>query len=467
MPVFNERVICGLGRGIAKTGRLDKEGVALAETNLLRFTRLAEAMAVRSLELVATAAVREADNGPDFIGRVTELTGYPVTVLDGAQEAQLAALGVVAGVPEADGIVGDLGGGSLELVEVSKGALGRSLSLPLGPLRLMDQDEGDKVKLRARIVDSLKEVPWLDSMTGRAFYAVGGAWRNIARLHMEQTNYPLHVIHNYQLNAVEVVGVAGVISQQGRRSLAKMSSVSRRRLDTLPFAALVLGALVGSGRPEKVVFSAFGLREGLFYERLPKKQQGQDPLLVAARDIERRNGRFPGFGPALADWMAPLIARHLSLPRRLMEAACLLSDTAWRSHPDYRAEEAMEQVLYSPLVAVTHAERAFIGLALYIRYGGNGEDDEVAVPRQLLSDSAAQQARRLGLAMRLANAISGGTRDLLLKTSLVVENDDLRLVLPEDGSVPAGEVLDRRLQALASAMSVNGTLIANEDDGGD
>ncbi|MEQ8650851.1 MAG: Ppx/GppA family phosphatase [Kiloniellales bacterium] len=466
LPVFNERVICGLGKGLAQSGRLSAEGKASALPTLLRFARLAEAMQVAEVVLLATAAVRDAEDGPAFVEEAESHCGYPIRILDGEQEAILAAYGVLVGIPQADGFAGDLGGGSLELIELNQGQLGRRVTLPLGPLRLMDSSEGDRSKARALVRKALGEVPWLDEMAGRNFYAVGGAWRNMARVHMQQIAYPLHVIQHYAIGTDAAVELSGVIAQQGKRSLSKTSAVSRRRVETLPFAAIALAGVLQRTRPMQVVFSSFGLREGLLYEGLSSRERSKDPLLLIAEDFAKREARFPNLGKALLDWLTPVYIEVRGLERRLVAAACHLGDVAWREHPDYRAPQALSRLLYYPYAGLDHPGRAFLGLAAYLRYGGNMEDDDAAGARALLSAVARHEARLLGLGIRLAYSVCGGAPPVLARTKLTIVGRRLRLRLPEDGSLPPGGALSRRHEALAQAMGLEGTqLVFDEDEG--
>ena len=452
VPLFNERVICGLGKGVGPTGKLNPQGAELALTNLLRFTRLAEAINVATLDLLATAAVRDAENGREFVAEVERRCGYPVQVLGGDQEARLSALGVVAGLPEADGMMGDLGGGSLELVELNTGKIGRSVTLPLGPLRLIDLSGDDRGRAKAEIAKHLTQLAWMRELRGRTFYAVGGAWRALARVQMEQSGYPLHVIHGFTLGRSEVMQLTTVIGQQGKRSLARLGSVSRRRAEALPHAALLLGSIVEIGQAREVVFSSFGLREGFLYDRLPDSERLQDPLLVAAVDFAQREGRFPDLGEDLHHWVATLFEDDKPAQARMVAVTCHLADVAWREHPDYRAIQAYTRLLYHPFVGIDHVDRAFLAFAVFVRYGGDAEDAAIGTARALLSEKLLQRARILGLALRLAFSLSGGTGAMLARARLSLSSRELVLTLPADGSLPPGEAIERRLKALADAL---------------
>jgi exopolyphosphatase/guanosine-5'-triphosphate,3'-diphosphate pyrophosphatase len=450
-PIFNEKVLCGLGRELNSTGKLSPAGVALALPNLLRFTRLAKTMEIGRLVLLATAAVREASDGPDFVAEAEALCGWPIQVLSGTEEARLSALGVVAGIPGADGIMGDLGGGSLELVELNAGQVGRTATLPLGPLRLIETCGEDRAAAAAEIDRHLAAIDWLGEARGRGFYPVGGAWRNLARLKMAQDAYPLHVIHGYRLSGEAARSHAGLVGRQTDRSLQRIKSLPRRRLETLPYGALVLDRLLRVTGCEAVIFSALGLREGFLFDRLPAEELARDPLLEMAGGLAAREGRFDDLGEPLFDWTAPLFTEETEAQRRLRRVVCHISDLAWREHADYRAVQAFRRVLHHPFLAIDHPERVFLAFAVYTRYGGNLANPEVADYLRLIDPADAHRARLLGLALRLAYQLSGATAGILRRCTLKLDRGSPDLVLPGDGSVPDGGAVQRHLAALVEA----------------
>ncbi|WP_207458812.1 Ppx/GppA family phosphatase [Azospirillum sp. SYSU D00513] len=456
MPIFNEKLLCGLARGVEKTGRLNPEGVVQALGALERFRVMADSMRVCRLDVLATAAVRDADDGAEFVEAVGRRTGLQVQVISGEREAQLSAMGVLSGTPGADGLVGDLGGGSLELVALARGEIGEQVTTPLGPLRLMETGlrQGDL----AKYVDKhFERLDWLGTAKGRPFHPVGGSWRALAKLHMEQVNHPLHIIHGYRMPASEARDFAALIARQSKSSLEKLSG-SRRRGDTLPFAALVFERLLRAAQPSHVVFSAYGLREGHLLSLLTPEQRLKDPLLSAADDWTTRFGRLSDPSQLFA-WTAGLFAGEDDAAQRLRHAACTLTDVGWVDHPDYRAEHAFLRILRFPFPAVDHPERAFLALTGHARYAGVLDGALTSGARSLLSDAQATKALVLGLALRLAHTLTGGGSALLQRTSLRVTGDSLLLTLPEDGSVPGGEVVQRRLDSLAKALNRKGEML--------
>jgi exopolyphosphatase/guanosine-5'-triphosphate,3'-diphosphate pyrophosphatase len=456
LPLLNEKVMCGLGRGIVRTGKLNRDGVELAFANLQRFVALARALNVDHLMAIATAAVREASDGEEFASEIERQCGVPVRIVDGPEEARLSAAGVLAGIPDADGVVGDLGGGSVELVRIDgtgKGpAIGDGISLPLGPLRLAELGDNPREILDA-ITRSVEKAKLLREATGKTLFLVGGAWRAIARLHMEQARYPLHIIHQYTVHRRSAEAFLEIVAGMSRRSLERITTVNRKRLELVPLAALILHELVEAGAPERIIFSAYGLREGYAYGLLPP-QPNVDPLIAACIGIAVSQSRGRSDGDRLEAWTAPVFGELPANARRLHRAVCWLSDIAWTEHPDYRAEQAFTRSLRMPIGAINHQERAFIAQALHARYGGAPDDPIKAATRPLLDDGEAASARSLGLALRLAYTLCGGALDLLHDVRLSRNDNTLILELPPSGSLFQGEAVDRRLAALGRALGL-------------
>ncbi|MFT5539325.1 MAG: exopolyphosphatase/guanosine-5'-triphosphate,3'-diphosphate pyrophosphatase, partial [Alphaproteobacteria bacterium] len=280
VPIYNERTLCGLGRSLGETGKLDAGGVVKALAHLARFAVLARAMGVERIEALATEAVRAASDGADFVAEAEAILGAPINILKGEAEAQASAYGVVSGIPAADGMMGDLGGGSLEIVTLDHGMPGAYATLPIGSLRLHESAGTDMDKVGALVDKALESVDWLGAIKGRTFYPVGGAWRAFAAVHMNQQNYPLHVVHQYSMGGADAVALLQLISCMSPKSLAKIRGVPKARLKTLPVAAIVLERLLSQARPKELVFSAFGLREGWLYGKLEAGEKAQDPLLT-------------------------------------------------------------------------------------------------------------------------------------------------------------------------------------------
>lgn len=450
---YNEKVLAGLGREVATTGRLSADGVADALNTIRRFATLMESLPLSERHIVATAAVREASDGPDFCDRIAAETGLRVQVLSGAEEARYAALGVIAGNPLAEGIVADLGGSSLELIPVATGDVGGGLTLPLGPFA-MKEVRGDAT---AEIDRRLRAA---DGLNARTLHAVGGAWRSLALLHMRQQGHQLEIVHQYEMSAAEVDEMASLLGRLSRASLEKLARTNKARALTLPHAAHVLSRLCRKLEANTVSFSAYGLREGLLLEAMPSEVRARDPLLEGCRALGDRESLERGLDRVMTAWLKPTLSRlapYFSEERDevLLAAGAALADVGSRLHPDHRAVVAFEQVLRAPVAGLTHPERAFVASAIHARYGGHGVPEPQLMAR-LLGDEGMERARIHGLALRLASDLSARSAEILSTTRLVARDGDLILRVDEPhADLLRGEKVRKRLGALAQALDLS------------
>lgn len=450
LQIFNEKAVLRLARGITNTGRLQDDALAQAETVLYRYTSIAKAMGADPVEVLATSAVRDAENGPAFVETMMKrLPELRISVLSGEEEATLSAEGVLCGIPAANGILADLGGGSLELVELNNGKVGKAATLPVGVIRLAERAGDNIAHARSIMTEALETVPFAGEAIGKDLYLSGGAFRALARIHIAQTSYPLNIVHHYTINREEARDLAGVISEGGRKLVERMPGVPRRRIEDLPYAAVILRRLLRATGAARVVFSANGLREGWFCRLLPPEIRADDPLLAASRDLSQGTIRDANLPRALVDWTSPLFAEETPAQKRLRTAACWLSDIGSHEHPEYRAEQAFMRVLRQAGMSLDHHARAFLALTTAIRYEASPEASFLAPARTLLDMQAAKRAETLGTALRLAYTLSAGTPHLLAGTALLLTPTALILTLDATNGVFAGEAVLRRLERLA------------------
>ena len=451
-PIFNEKVLAGLGREVQSTGLLAPDAVATALRSLRRFRALCDTLQVKRVLGLATAACRDAENGKEFIAEAERICRTRIDVLSGKREAQLSAFGVISGIHEPDGIVGDLGGGSLELVDVHNTRIHSGLTLPLGGLALQDAS-GKSMKKSQKLVESaLADASILQGGKGRAFYAVGGAWRSLASLHMAQTGYPLHVMHGYTLAAREALEFCDLVRRVSPDSLANIDVVSNARRPLLGYAALVLEQVIRRAKPDKVVISALGVREGLLYSLLPERERKQDALIAAADNINILRSRSPKHGEELIDWTDKLIASsglaEMPQERRLRHAACLLADISWRTHPDYRGDQSLNIISHADFVTIDHPGRAFLALCIFFRHVGVTSEELSPRLRELATSRYLDRARVLGAVMRVAYMISASMPGVLPHTPLLVHKGKLVLKLKGKYAPLAGERVATRMKHL-------------------
>jgi exopolyphosphatase/guanosine-5'-triphosphate,3'-diphosphate pyrophosphatase len=452
-PIFNEKVLAGLGREIQSTGLLADDAIEKALQALRRFRGLCDTLHVSRLWAIATAACRDARNGRAFIAQAERICRTRIKVLSGKREAHLTALGVISGIHHPNGIVGDLGGGSLELVDVKGKKIRSGLTLPLGGLALHDVAQGSVRKAERIVENALDKVKMLRRGEGRTLYAVGGAWRALARLHMWQTGYPFHVMHNYRLSAREALEFARLVHRVPPDSLSQIEVVNSARRPLLSYAALVLEHLVREIEPKDVVISVLGVREGLLYSLLGAKERKRDPLIAAADDLNTLRSRSPRHGEELIVWTDRFLdstgLEETDEERRLRHAACLLGDIGWRAHPDYRGEQSMNIIAHGAFVGIDHPGRAFLALTAFFRHVGLSEDELSPRLRELATTRMLDRARILGAAMRVAYLITAGQGGVLLKTPMQVRKGKLVLRLPGRHARLGGERVLSRLRQLA------------------
>jgi exopolyphosphatase/guanosine-5'-triphosphate,3'-diphosphate pyrophosphatase len=460
LPRFNEKSMCRLGEGLAETDAIADHNYGRAIEAVRRFRAIADAMGVERLDATATEAVRRASNGPALVAAIAREAGLQVRVLSGAEEAHFAAQGVISGLFRPVGLVGDMGGGSLEVAEVLDDRVGeRSVSLPLGALPVQSLLKRGERAARDRI-DELLRAGLPPVLTEPVFYAVGGGFRALAKAHMIAADAPVRVVHGYRVPADEIRAFAKRIWHLPPDRLAALPGVASRRVPTLPAAAIVLDRVVKHLGPEWVEFSALGLREGWLYAQLPKAERYLDPLLEGAQLFGLPLARVPGFAAALGRWTDELFPGEMPADRRLRLALCALSDIAWRDHPDVRAEESFRRLLQFPFIGMNHTERAFLALAIHARYAGAPNARWLKPAVSLLSPSLRRRAMVLGRTLLLGYRFSGGVPEILAGARLRIDADIVRLEVGRAARVPDSEAVAERLALLAAALGVRRTEVA-------
>lgn len=465
VTVFNEKALCGLGREVQSTGLLARDAVAKALTALRRFRALCKVQQVGRIHAIATAACRDASNGPDFIAKAERICGVPIKILSGPREAKLSALGVVSGIHNPDGIVGDLGGGSLELIDVRGNRVHSGVTLPLGSLALQDASEKSLKRAERIVKTDLSSVAHLKAGRGRTFYAVGGTWRALARIHIIQSGYPLHVMHGYSIPAADALD----FTQRLRRlvstnMLANIEAVADARRPLLAYAALVLEYVIRVARPKTIVFSTFGVREGLLYEMLPQAERAKDGLLCAAQDLNELLSRSARHAQELTDWTDRLVRvaklRETDEERRLRHTACLLSDIGWRVHPDYRGEQTLNLITHGNFGDITHQGRAFVALSVFYRYAGLSQENEPPVEiRNLVPSAMVERARVLGAAFRVAHLVSAARPGVLPATHFRSDGPKLNLVFEHKLVDLVADRAGSRFKQLARLIGRSGSIV--------
>ncbi len=454
--IFNEKVAAGLGRGLAIDGRIASEDAMRGLMALRRYALLAKHMEVQNLQCVATAAVRDAENGPEFIASAAE-AGLKIRLLSGEEEAEAAGYGVVSAIPDAHGIAVDLGGGSLELAEVANGQVGRRASFPLGVLRLPALRKQGQQQFERAVRKMLRAAGWPDGMTGLPLYLVGGSWRALSRLDLELTHDPLAVLDQHSLPRSALRRLVRATNRLTFEELRAIPGMASNRAAALPDAAALLAALVNILDVPEMTVSSSGLREGLLYQALDAETRAQDPLIVAAEFEGRRLARFAPHGRAITEWITPLFTGEAPADNRVRLAASLLSDVAWSANPDFRAERGTEIGLHGNWRGIDIPGRILLARALHAGFGGADGDFPDMGP--LVSAERLARARQWGLAIRLAQRLTGGVEAPLKASHIALVDGKLRLSLDHGWHHLAGESVERRLKSLAQALDAKAELV--------
>ncbi len=460
-PLFNEKILCGLGRNLGQTGRLHEEGVERALATLRRFRVLAAQAGAQEIHTLATAAAREAENGPAFVAAARKILGHPIRVLTGPEEAHFAALGIVCGFDDPKGISADMGGGSVEFVPVDGQPVGEGITLPLGGLRLQENSGEDPAEARRIAREALKSATMLKEAKGGTFYAVGGTWRAIGRLHMARSDYPLHVMHNYEIGTDEARKLCRRLLSGDLAKMRGVDQISSNRRALLPYGAALLAEIMSVMKPERIVFSALGVREGYLYSLLPPAVCAADPLLSAAEEMAVLRSRSPKHARELARWTKGAFkAFGIDESRdeaRYRKAACLLADVTWRSHPDYRGSQAYNIISNATFVGVSHPGRVYVALSSYFRHEGLGDDRQVELAHRIAGDRIIFRSRVTGALMRVGYLLSAAMSGILSEIAFEKIEDGVALVVPKDLADFEGERLHRRIQGLMQVTDQNVT----------
>jgi exopolyphosphatase/guanosine-5'-triphosphate,3'-diphosphate pyrophosphatase len=450
-PIFNEKVLAGLGAGLEQRGTFAPAARDKALAALRRFRLLIDHMRIKRTYVLATAAIRDADDGSDFVHEVDRI-GFRCEVLSPEREAELAGEGVLSAIPRADGIVGDLGGGSLELVDVAEGQVQRGVSLPLGVLRLDASSSGEKAA-RQLVRGGVKQLGGVKQTRGRTFFMVGGSWRALARIDMAECDYPLPITHEYRIAPKRTRELRRIVAQPEPKW---SKAAAAARLASAPVAAMLLDVLADELEPSDLVVSTFGIREGLLFSNLRPRARERDPLIEAAREAGGGEHRFGQHGDLLDEWMSPLFDDTPEMAR-LRRASCLLADVAWQANPNFRADRGVEMALHGNWVAITAGGRVIMAQALSSNFGREKLPDSKLA--ELCSEDELRRAHQWGLAMRLGQRLSGGVASVLEHTGLSADSGTIRLHVLRTEQALVGEPVKRRLARLGEALGCDTEIV--------
>ena len=439
-PVYNEKVLAGLGRDLNRTGNLSEAGKVATLAALKRFRILTDTLHLDNILIGATAALRVAADAPDFIEIIKDETGFEIEPISGLEEARLTAMGLISSQPTAKGLAADLGGASLELIKVEDGKAGQGISLPLGPFEVIGRDLAgftnfSNSELKEKVAAELSKAK-LEGRQGQALYLIGGAWRNLASVHQTQSGYPLKVVQSYSLSQRDAAELSHWAYTQGRETLLSYPEMKARRAETLPYCGFLLSELIKHVNPSEVVISQTGLREGIVYDHLSDTLKSRDALLDGCQDLAHGNLQAIHFGEPLFEFLEEASQEFISSfdkanETRLRKAACYLAGFGKGLHPDYTPALVFDDILYAPFSALNHKERIYLSLMLYSSYTRKNLTGRRADIIALLSEEERKAAKIYGMAMRVGIVASGRSIDLLAQMQLILKDNVISLDIPE------------------------------------
>lgn len=452
--LLNEKVTAKLGREIATTGRLADEAMEVALRALRRFALLLGDLGIGDVDTVATAAVRDAANGPEFAEELRAI-GLAPRIISGEEEALLSAHGVIGAFPDARGIVADLGGGSLELVRVRDGQTDSASTLPLGTLRLPDHRRGGRGEMRKSLDKAIRKAGWdlaaNDPAANGALYLVGGTWRAMAVFAMAAKGWPLSDPHGFEIDAASAQELAATLAASEADALKGRDRISSMRAEKLPDAAVLLQALLARLAPDRVVFSSWGLREGLLYDRLPDHTRAQDPLLAGVAVFASQRGTQPTLATRMAAWTLDAAPARQYGSERLRLAATMLGLASMQIEPNIRLPQAINWALHKRWIGIDGKGRAMLAAAI----AANGNQLNLpAEVRALADDAALEEAVRWGLALRLARRVGAQSRRSLEVSRLLIEESTLVLRLSESHAALFGAPSEKDMKLLAGRLGL-------------
>ncbi len=418
-PVFNQKSLCSLGATDTE-GYLPKEGKDCARMTIARFRHILDARQPNMVQVLATAAIRNARDGTEFAQELSDILERPVEILSGMDEARYAAAGVQATSYNPRGLVVDMGGGSVELARLGIEAdITPECSIPSGSLVMAEYYHVHGREAYEAWLEEQLEQHHIPAPAAH-IYAVGGSFRAIARHHMKRHAYPLRIIHDYGMNRQELLQLIETMEQDVQEGYYFTGVAQKRQKAALP-AAILLNMLMYRTNAADVIFASAGIREGalrLHYH----DPDPYDPLLALVQALPSP-GPEKGYMEALAHWI------HSVLPcttgeKRLVRAFCEISEIATAVHPDYRAEYAFERILSTLGYGMQHDEQVMLALALYHRHRAKLKLMHPALT--LISERQQQFAYALGQLADMAYSLSAGSADLL---------EDHQLDRDEEGSI--------------------------------
>lgn len=446
--ILNQKVWVALGEGKGEGAfTIDADRIDRASAAIEWFLWVAKEARAKAVLAIATSAVREAVNGHDFAEALRRRTGLHVHIIDGEAEARLAAVGACVSIPDATGLVVDLGGGSLEIYDTTSKLFE---SLPLGVLSLKVLSGDDPLKAADILYKRIHDLGWPEKAKG-SIVAIGSGMRAIARLHMDHVGYPLKILHDYKLGKKQGLTFCDDILHNNI-SLKSEDMRKKQYREVMPYRAAALHALLRLKEATCVRFATFGLREGVLFSQVGDCPIIADPLLAFAADWADREGLGADAALRQASWVRPFMP---DANPRWLQSACLMGQVVWREQHAYRARTAFDRVLGGAYVAADHHTRAMLALAVYHIHENKPSESLLAEIKGVLTEEQILQARRLGALVALTMALDPGGKGLLNQFELARDDKGhFTLKGPSSFMAMKSEEVEKRLNEVQDVFNL-------------
>ncbi len=364
----------------------------------------------------------------------------------------------MVGFDEVDGLVADLGGGSLELARVSKNQIFETTSLPLGVLRLENNPIIKKRNLGKYVKKLLKDEKWLFKKKFKNIYLVGGTWRSLFKYHLFKEQHPLHILHQYKLTKDSAVKYLNKISKFNKSSLKSMEYITKSRTPYLPFSSIILNEIIEAASPSKVICSISGLREGHMNTIINHGMSEDEIFKLKTDGISFKKGDYGKSFEKYFNFISPLFEDNEYFNRRLLTLACILSKMDWGLGAFQKAELVFMEVLNTPLLKLEHRDRVKVASASFWRHCGLKYNPNYQF-LSILNNNEILSSKQVGSALRLAESLTSMSSLLLDEFKIYKRNKTIFLKIPNNHSDIVSKQVTKRLKNLASEMNVDSNII--------
>ena len=453
--IYTEKVFCSLAKNLDIDNSIPKKNYKKTINAIKRFYKISLDIKSSELFIFATAAIREADNGFILKNEIENITNREMIILSENDEVKLSTQGLISSFPSANGIMADLGGGSLELSLLENGKLKKFTSLKIGVVRLLNEFSKNKNKCLINILKKLNQVKWLDKFKKTNFYAIGGSFRSLANVNIWNNKYPLSIVQGYAINSIEIKKLLNLSSTIKAKTIKLIPEIENERIKTIPVASIILDNLIKKIDPKKMIFCSQGLREGFLYSLLDKKTKKIDPLIFTAKKMAKNFNNSFFDGESIFKWLSPIFVNENENFKRLRLAASYLSELSyWHNFKDMESDYALNTVLYYPFLSLTHEQRIFLGLTIYTACGGKINRPNILKYIKLLKKDAINAACILGNGIKLAYTVSGGLYRNLHDYSLSVSNNEIFLITSDKKIIKTSTKIRRTLKKISKLIKI-------------